>query len=186
VREILEARPGGLSEYDLIRELRDRGVPPFAPVGGEEPGAGGDAGLALFRSHFFLFHVLYLMRCELRRISNLDIHIFCLDIRLIPWRQPETDLPALPDPLEEYYLDWSNYEEADADTVRELLAEAEGRIRAWINREEHLRVLGLSDPVDDREILERYRRLSRIHHPDAGGSAEAFARIQSAVQALRT
>jgi hypothetical protein len=135
--------------------------------------------------HFFLFHVLYLLRNELRGRHELDLNIFCLDIRLRPWQSPEGNFPAEADPLEGYYLDWGNFEEMDAPAVKRLLSEAARRIDIWFRRDEHLSVLGLKDPVSDAEINSRYRELCLRHHPDAGGDAESFAVIQSAVEALR-
>jgi DnaJ-class molecular chaperone len=43
-----------------------------------------------------------------------------------------------------------------------------------------LKVLGLAPPVTRDEIQTAYRTLARVHHPDAGGSADEFRRIESA------
>jgi hypothetical protein len=194
IKEILDAHPEGIREFDLLNELRRRGIPPLAATdnakGPEVPGDGrrlpvDETALSLFRSHFFLFHVLYLLRNELRGRHELDLNIFCLDIRLRPWQSPEGNFPAEADPLEGYYLDWGNFEEMDAPAVKRLLSEAARRIDIWFRRDEHLSVLGLKDPVSDAEINSRYRELCLRHHPDAGGDAESFAVIQSAVEALR-
>jgi hypothetical protein len=45
---------------------------------------------------------------------------------------------------------------------------------------ESLQVLGLSPPVTRDEIRTAFLNLARVHHPDAGGDAEAFVRIESA------
>lgn len=42
------------------------------------------------------------------------------------------------------------------------------------------RVLGVSPDASKRQIKGAYRRLAREHHPDAGGNADDFRRIQEA------
>lgn len=44
--------------------------------------------------------------------------------------------------------------------------------------------LGLSSGATDKEIKSAYRALVKQHHPDAGGDAEAFKRVQSAYDRL--
>lgn len=46
-------------------------------------------------------------------------------------------------------------------------------------------VLGLApDTCSEADITAAFRKLSATHHPDAGGSAEAFARLSWAKEAL--
>jgi hypothetical protein len=48
------------------------------------------------------------------------------------------------------------------------------------------RVLGVPRGASPAVVLEAYRRLSKLHHPDReGGSAERFREIQRAVETLR-
>ncbi|MGO1523922.1 MAG: J domain-containing protein [Nesterenkonia sp.] len=47
-------------------------------------------------------------------------------------------------------------------------------------------VLGLDPDADDRAIRAAYRRAAREHHPDRGGSADQFHRIQEAWEVLGT
>ena len=49
---------------------------------------------------------------------------------------------------------------------------------------EALRVLGLQGPVDAGEVKRAYRRLARELHPDAGGDAAAFQRVQAAYERI--
>jgi hypothetical protein len=49
---------------------------------------------------------------------------------------------------------------------------------------ENLKVLGLSPPVTRLEIRTAYLNLAKIHHPDAGGDAAAFRRINDAYKAV--
>ena len=41
-------------------------------------------------------------------------------------------------------------------------------------------MLGLKRPVTKEEIRAAYRRAVKLHHPDAGGDAEEFIRIEAA------
>ncbi|HWK29133.1 MAG TPA: DnaJ domain-containing protein [Solirubrobacter sp.] len=47
------------------------------------------------------------------------------------------------------------------------------------------RVLELAPGATSAEVLDAYRRLSKLHHPDAGGSGERFMEIQRAYEAVR-
>jgi hypothetical protein len=49
----------------------------------------------------------------------------------------------------------------------------------------HLAVLGLSEGATREQIRQAYRRRARETHPDMGGSAEEFRRVQTAWDALR-
>ncbi|MBM5790546.1 MAG: J domain-containing protein, partial [Cyanobacteria bacterium M_surface_10_m1_298] len=49
---------------------------------------------------------------------------------------------------------------------------------------EALRVLGLEWGASKQAIKQAHRRLVKLHHPDLGGSAEAFRRVSEAYQRL--
>lgn len=46
-------------------------------------------------------------------------------------------------------------------------------------------ILGLESNCTAKDIKNAYRILSKTHHPDVGGNAEAFAKISAAVEVLR-
>ena len=48
------------------------------------------------------------------------------------------------------------------------------------------RVLGVPHGAAPAVVLDAYRRLSKLHHPDQGGSSERFVEIQRAYETLRT
>ena len=74
LREILALHPEGLSEYELLSQLRGDSRSGFAPGRSEDP-------QDLFRTHFLLFHLLYRLRDELRREQTGDLEIHTLKIR---------------------------------------------------------------------------------------------------------
>ena len=47
-----------------------------------------------------------------------------------------------------------------------------------------LRVLGLDASASLAEIKQAHRKLVKKHHPDLGGSAESFRRVNEAYQSL--
>jgi len=55
---------------------------------------------------------------------------------------------------------------------------------ASADRDSHYEVLGVSPTADVAEIESAYRRLLKVTHPDAGGSAALFRRVQDAYQTL--
>lgn len=54
-----------------------------------------------------------------------------------------------------------------------------------MDEQEALDVLGLRPPVDAATVKRAYRRLARELHPDAGGDAGAFLRVQQAYEVVR-
>ena len=72
----LEAHPAGLSEYELLKRLREQNAL-FADFNAREP-------LSLFRSHFLLFHALYLLRERLWLAQRGQLQIDPLQIVLLP------------------------------------------------------------------------------------------------------
>lgn len=54
-----------------------------------------------------------------------------------------------------------------------------------ITTTEAVRILGLRAPVDAAAVKRAYRELAREHHPDRGGDAGTFHRIQAAYEVLR-
>jgi len=178
LRDLPAAHAGGVREHDLLALLARRGVRGFLP----ERGAGL---LDLYRRHFRLFHHLYGLRRALRRRREADLEIHCLGIRWLPYRNPDTRLPAAEDPVEAWYADLSRLDRTGPDEVEEILAGGWRLLRARLARERALAALGLEDPVDDAAIRRRWHALALRHHPDRGGSAVRFRELSAAVAALR-
>lgn len=168
---ILEAEAAGLSEYALLTRLREDGhLPPMAP---------GD-NLALFRSHFLLFHVLYRLRDAWWQARRHDLRISPLHIVCAPW-QPGQAALAEADPLRDYYLDLTHLDATGEAEVERLLADFWQRFTGADERAAALAVLGLAEPVDAATIKARYRELVMRHHPDRGGDTARLQEINEAM-----
>lgn len=170
LKTILKEHPRGISEYELLKLLSGRFEGVFTSK--------HSASLEIFHSHFFLFHCLYQLQKQLRS-EGLDLHIFCLDIRII---EPHRDRSAADagkernsleavDRLREYYLDWSNYQEANEESVAQMIRSAAALLEAHWHKEEAMKVLGLTAPLKKDELNRRYRQLSKKYHPDSGSAA---------------
>jgi len=196
ILSILEAHPDGLSEYQLMRELSEADIPFLRD--GERLG-----DLELFRSHFFLFHVLYRLRDRLIEEGRYLLSIFCLEIKLHPYEesvdsgrsgsrkaradQPtDAELPAEEDPVRSYYLDLENMREVEEEDVRRMIDDFFRRLEAYYRVEKDLAVLGLPPEATMGEIRRKYRSLAFEHHPDRGGDADEFRRIEEAMSRIHS
>jgi DnaJ-domain-containing protein 1 len=181
ILRILQEYPEGIREYDLLRELEVREGELFG-------GAFEDRELSLFRSHFFLFHILYRLRERLLQERRYLLEIFCLEIRLHPWETAEREEPqdelSRHDGVRDYYLDLENLYTTDAEDVRRMLRDFTRRLRSYYNREGALQELGLGPDASFPEVKRRYRHLVLRHHPDRGGDPERFRRVREAMEQL--
>lgn len=177
VLKLLTARIEGYTEYELLKVLAERGVLEYGSAQSRD-------SLALYRTHFLLFHVLYGLRDRLRAQRSGDLEIHPLSIRLQLHVARDSSALDRPDPLRDYYLNWDNFTQTTGSDVNEMLG------RFWIKhvrndrRAEALSVLGLADPVDDDTIKQTWRRLAMQHHPDRGGDGGQLREINAAVGIL--
>lgn len=171
----LENHPEGIGEYDLMQRLRAQNYFEFlaSPAMPEE----------LFRAHFVLFHALYLLRDIFLEQELYLLEIHTLKIQLLPYKKGENGLQT-DDKLREYYLDFKNLENTSEDDVYEMLASFWKMYQKIDSREDALAELDLKDPVDDKIIKEKYRRLVMQHHPDRGGDTEKLKKINDALASL--
>nr|WP_245754021.1 DNA-J related domain-containing protein [Aquisalimonas asiatica] len=182
VLTLLREAPGGQTEHALIVRLRDQGVAPFADADLADP-------MALFRTHFILFHSLYRLREQLAAQGEW-LRIHCLDIG-IDVLTPDSDgasgrAVAAGDPLRDYYLDLDNLDTMDRATVEAMLSGFWRRLDAGERRHEALELLGLEEPAGVEEVTRRYRQLAQQHHPDKGGDTETLQRLNEARMVLTT
>jgi DnaJ-domain-containing protein 1 len=175
--EVLREHPDGLGEYELLKRLRADGVEGFGMELFSD-------SLTLFRGHFRLFHALYQLREDLVADELGMLEVSPLFIRLGPWHPQQTSAIDQHDPMRDYYLEIANLETSREEVERMLGAFWSG-FHARQRRLAALDLLGLEDPVDDKEILTTYRRLAMKHHPDRGGDGDRFKEIKSAMEMLR-
>lgn len=175
---LLRGHPHGIKEYDLLQECRGKGLPFL------EADSLLDA-LVLYRVHFLLFHFLYLLQARLRRRREGDLEIHCLAILLKPWPGEDAALPEPADPLRNYYLDLDQWRTMTRQEAESLLDGFWDRFGKWDQRRDALAVLGLKDPVDERDITRQYHHLAKNHHPDHGGDPAIFRQILNAMDILR-
>jgi len=178
LREILDAHPAGMSEYDLLMGLSERNVSLFNDDYFQSP-------LGLFQRHFLLFHCLYLLRDKLRTTRQGDMNIHCLGIQLTPYRNTPSGHPALLDPLAGYYLDLDNLKSTDESDILRLLDNFWQKFAGEDQRDEALAVMQLTHPTSYPVIKQQYRRLAMQWHPDRGGEPAQFQRLEWAMGILR-
>lgn len=165
-----------LREYDLLELLAQEDDSIQANFKDE---------LAMFQSHFLLFHCLYRLRDQLRSAQDADIDIHCLQICLKPYRAREGVALERHDALRDYYLDWSNLERTGANDITEMLDRFWRRYLGFNHCAQALQVLGLVEPVGFPEIKAQYRRLVMEHHPDRGGDTQQLQAINEAMDQLK-
>lgn len=175
VQAELENHRNGISEYDLIQNLKAQGYFDFlsSPALPHE----------LFHAHFFLFHALYLLRDIFLNKKTYLLEINTLKIQLSPYHEGENDLQK-EDKLRAYYLDYNKLEKTSEEDVYDMLASFWNKVNHYDNREAALAELGLKDPIDDESIKKEYRRLAMLHHPDRGGDTDKLQKINDALALL--
>ena len=182
--ELLIAHPAGLSEYQLIKKLREAGDSEFAHFNAREP-------LSLFRGHYLLFHVLYRLRERLARQGRGRLRVNPLGIVLEPASESLscTEEKALAPDEPDFalcYADLSRLATVTVAEVGELLSRFHAVCRRQTQRQAALAALELCDPVDEITIKQQYRRLAMRYHPDRGGDGHRLCEINAALAVLET
>ena len=78
LHELLRAAPAGISEFQLIQQLKARHSTHI-------PNLGLDDKLVLFRTHFLVFNALYLLRDRLWAEGSGHLQISPLHVQLLPY-----------------------------------------------------------------------------------------------------
>ncbi len=177
ILEALQAHPMGISEYDLIKWLKNNGAANFQDVVFWDR-------LSLFQTHFILFHTLYKLKDRCWKIQNATLSINPLNIMLLPSSETNTRDLASHDPLMEYYLDLDNLINTSEQDVTGLLEAFWRTLGHNDKRKAALEELELRDPVDFATIKQQHRRLVMQHHPDRGGRKEKLQSINAAMDLL--
>lgn len=176
IEAFLGEHPEGIKEHDLLRHLDEQGF--FQALDTEV-----SSSLLLFQKHFLLFHVLYSINQQ--RVSDKQgaLQISPLLIKQLDYVEADTQIGEF-DALSHYYLELENLAAATEDNVNNLLDAFWVKYLRNEKRGDSLKVLGLNDPVTDMEIVQRYRNLASIHHPDKGGDKDKIQQINEAYAVL--
>ena len=176
VKAFLQENPQGISEHEFLRELDEQGV--FRSL---DTGVG--ASLLLFQKHFLLFHVLYSINRQRVADRQGALLISPLLIKQLDYGEADTQIGEV-DSMSAYYLALENLASATEDSVSDLLDDFWVRYLKNEKRGNALKVLGLNDPVSDTKIVQRYRKLVSVHHPDKGGDKDEIQAINDAYAVL--
>jgi len=178
VIEALQQNPGGISEYELINWIKEKGQGEFDNISFWDR-------LSLFQTHFMLLHTLHQLKILLwkNHFGSLDINP--LKIALLPAQTGKSMGIESHDPLQEYYMDLSQLHNTTDQDIGELLAKFWQSMGRSDKKAAALAELELEDPVDFPAIKQQHRRLVMKHHPDRGGSKEKLQAINKAMEILK-
>lgn len=192
IRLLLETSSDYYTEYDIIRYLNDQGWALSLDA---------TDSTVLFKSHFLVYHALYSLQVEYWQQAEHLLEISALKIGFVVPSKASSDAPSdtrvlmsgndLPpdyashQALRDYYLDLSQLEAATEASVNDLLNQFWTRMIVSNDKIEALAIFELPATASLGEIKQRYRNLAMAHHPDRGGNAEVFQRINWALGVLQ-
>jgi DnaJ-domain-containing protein 1 len=176
---LLQAADAGLSEYQLIQQLKQQQSAHLANLA-------DDPQLALFQTHFLIFNALYRLREQLWQEQSAHLQIGPLCCQLLPYQAGNHAL-AEHDPLRDYYMNLQHLQDTDADAVEQLLESFWRRLHSGDEQRAALELFELTSPpaLDLTRIKHRYRQLVSQHHPDRGGSTSRLQSINQAFEILQ-
>ncbi len=176
IEYFLEEHPEGVSEHDFLRTLDEQGF--FKTLD-----AAASSTLLLFQKHFLLFHVLYSINQQRVADKRGGLQITPMLIKQLDYLEADTQIGEF-DSLCDYYLELENLTSATGDEVDDLLNGFWVKYLRNDKRGAALEALGLNDPVTDVQIVQRYRKLANVHHPDKGGDKDKIQAINEAYVVL--
>ena len=176
IEAFLEEHPQGVKEHDFLRHLDEQGF--FQSLDTEV-----SSSLLLFQKHFLLFHVLYTINQQRVADKQGALQISPLLIKQLGYVEADTQIGEL-EPLSAYYLELENLALATEDNVSDLLDAFWVKYLRNEKRGDALKVLGLNEPVTDTKIVQHYRKLVSVHHPDKGGDKDKIQAINEAYAVL--
>lgn len=179
LRRILLRHPQGISEFELIKELKKNDVIDSGLLPGKSHN-----DFELFSAHFMLFHLLYLLRNIYLKKRKYVLSIHCLCIQLLPYSNSNSLGVEPRDKMADYYLDLSKLKNTGPDDVSKLLSQFWKQYAGYQHKEEFYNVLGLKAGADRQLIRKTYRELVKKHHPDHGGDTDRFIAIREAAKML--
>ena len=148
--------------------------------------------LALYQTNFLIMNALFQLQAELAEqgvfleVSTLCIQIHSAEVQSANCPSVHNSLVDNSDnqSLEEFYLDWQNYQATEDDVVS-LLNDFWSFYSATDKQTQAMDKLGLKIDADWPTIKNAYQRLAALHHPDKGGDSAQFLAIRQAYEVLR-
>ena len=181
IEKIIRDYPNGVSEYELLRKIES--------VQDWSEQLSSDPNLRIFQKHFLLMNALYRLQDQIYVHSKEVLVINPLCVRIYLGSDNEASKAIDSDncnaKLKEYYLDFSHFESASAQSVDELLAQFWMKFQNTEKKDAALLLLELTSSASEKEIKEQYKKLAHQHHPDKGGDADRFVKIQEAWEILK-
>ena len=194
IRCLLDIASQPLSEYELIQTLQSQGWLKSTEM--------ADI-LSLYGVHFLVYNALYQLKPYYQNQPNTSLFISVLAIEVVVTqksmpqerennssaeqaltRKDDIDQSELED-LATFYLNWDNLDDATQESVDALL---DGFWTVYVEDDEYnhaLTVLQVDNTDDYTTIKQQYRRLAMEYHPDRGGDAEVFQRVQQAFSVVQ-
>jgi hypothetical protein len=167
-----------LREFDIIQAWRAKQWLPDNCIRTE---------LLLFRTHFYIFHQLYVLKKQLITHYQGDINIHTLGSYYMDKPVNDQEKNKLDknkdtqlhqhDGLLHYYLDWKPLFETDAAEIgrlKQFIGSGISQPYALKNAFERFQ---LTPPTNELAIKKAYRKLAIKHHPDKGGRIQDIQRI---------
>lgn len=178
---LLEAAVEPLSEYRLIQHLNEQDW---------DLSISATDTLALYTSHFVVYNSLYILQEQYWRQHQRFLQISALAIQLhlpVSTENLSTEVAgyAADTSLREYYLDWSNLDNATEDSVKQLLNQFWERFVTDDESTKAFNVFSLKPTVSYKEVKQRYRSLAMKYHPDRGGDSAEFQQLNWAFGVLQ-
>lgn len=194
ILSVLKNTDAGISLFDLMKSLEQQGLDLSGNTDAEV-----SHEVLLFRKNFVLMNALYALQSEIKE-SGFFLYISSLKILLYSDKDQLTDLSTdnledakkVDEALSEYYLDWSNFNQADKSYVDALFSsfwkkynEINKKSFNQDKRSYALQILGVESSASWNHIQQAYRQKVAICHPDKGGTSQQFIEIREAFQFLK-
>jgi DnaJ-domain-containing protein 1 len=171
------------NEHQIIKHLQENEISPFH-----------NFTLALstdlFSAHFLCMHALYHLKNQYQQSNQFQLIIQSVRIERITLTElqinnldSKTVIDTI-DPLASYYLNPTHYFETQEDEINDMIKSFWQKYIAQDNKQEALDTLNLPPNADTKMIKKRYLLLAQQHHPDKGGCAEMFSKINQAKKYL--
>lgn len=167
------------NEHQIIKHLQDKKTPPFDHFSLSH-------AKDLFSAHFLCMHALYHLKKQFEKEQEFTLLIQSVRVERITFpthqKQDKSSQNFLQtsDPLEAYYLNPKHYFETQESDINDMLKSFWHKYLAQDQKQEALNILNLPPEADAEMIKKQYKRLAQKYHPDKGGCADMFNKVQEA------